>query len=117
MIRLSLGFPTGGFSVDLAETGDGVVAHADLPGCQKEMVRIRLLRPDLLWITGERRDEKEEEEKDFFIRERFYGSVSRSVSLPREVSEDGAEATFENGVLEVIFRKSPRDVSGDIPIT
>ena len=40
-----------------------MVAHADLPGCQKEMVRIRLLRPDLLWITGERRDEKEEEEK------------------------------------------------------
>jgi len=107
----------GGFSVDVKDEGEEVVARADIPGCQKDMVKIRLLRPNLLQITCERKEEKEEEEKNYFIRERFYGSVSRSVPLPAEVSEDNAKATFDNGVLEVHFKKSQRETSGDIPIS
>ena len=106
-----------GFTVDVHDTGEEVVARADLPGCQKEMVKIKLNRPNMLQITCERKDEKEEEEKDYFIRERFFGSVSRSVPLPSEVTEEGAKATFENGVLEVRFKKAPREITGDIPIS
>lgn len=108
---------SGGFSVDVHDTGDEVVARADLPGCQKEGVKIRLVKPNLLQITCERSDEREEEEKDYYIRERFFGSTSRSIPLPTEVLEDGAKATFENGVLEVHFKKNPRESSGDIPIS
>ncbi|WP_181391827.1 Hsp20/alpha crystallin family protein [Methanospirillum lacunae] len=108
---------TGGFSIDVRDESEEVVARADIPGCQKDMVKVRLIRPNLLQITCERKEEKEEEEKDFFIRERFFGTVSRSVPLPAEVSEDNAKATFENGVLEVHFKKSPREISGDIPIS
>jgi HSP20 family protein len=108
---------SGGFSVDVHDNGDEVVAHADLPGCQKEMVKIRLARPNLLQITCERLEEKKEEEKDYFIRERFYGSISRNIPLPAEVTEDGAKATFENGVLEVHFKKSLKESTGDIPIS
>jgi len=107
----------GGFSVDVKDEGEVVVARADIPGCQKDMVKIRLVRPNLLQITCERKEEKEEEEKNYFIRERFYGAVSRSVPLPAEVTEDNAKATFENGVLEVRFKKSPREITGDIPIS
>ena len=71
---------------------DQVIAKADLPGCNKEDVKIRLVRPNLLQISCQRTDEKEQEDKDFFIRERFYGSVSRSVPLPVEVLEEGAQA-------------------------
>lgn len=107
---------SGGFTIDVKEQDDAVIAKADLPGCSKENVKIRLARPNLLQITCERVDEKEQEEKDFFIRERFFGSVSRSVPLPADVIEDGASATFENGVLEVKFKKSGREPGGDIPI-
>ena len=107
---------SGGFSVDVHEAGDEIIARADLPGCQKEGVKIRLVRPNMLQITCERSEEKQEEEKDFYIRERFFGSVSRSVPLPSEVIEDGAKATIENGVLEVHFKKNPRESTGDIPI-
>lgn len=109
--------PSSGFSVDVHGDENEVVARADLPGCQKEMVKIRLIRPNLLQISCERSDEKEEKEKDYFIRERFFGSVSRSVPLPAEVTEDMAKATFENGVLEVHFKKAPLEKSGDIPIS
>lgn len=107
----------GGFSVDIHDDDNEVVARADLPGCQKEAVKIRLVRPNLLQITCDRSEEKEEKERDYFIRERFYGSITRSVPLPAEVTEDGAKATFENGVLEVHFKKAPREITGDIPIT
>lgn len=108
---------SGGFSVDVHDAGDEVIAHADLPGCQKDMVKIRLPRPNLLQISCERSEEKQEEEKDYFIRERFYGSASRSVPLPAEVTQEGAKATFENGVLEIHFKKSPPVSGGDIQIS
>ena len=107
---------SGGFTVDVKQQDDQVIAKADLPGCTKEDVKIRLVRPNLLQISCERTDEKEQEEKDFFIRERFYGSASRSVPLPVEVTEENASATFENGVLEVKFKKSEKESWGDIPI-
>jgi len=108
---------TGGFSVDVKDSGDEIVARADLPGCQKEMVKVRLLRANLLQVTCERKEEKEEEETDYFIRERFYGSVTRSVPLPSEVTEENAKATFENGVLEIHFKKSLKETSGEILIS
>jgi HSP20 family protein len=109
--------PSSGFSVDVHDSEDEVVARADLPGCEKEMVKIRLIRPNLLQITCERSDEKEEKEKDYYIRERFFGSVSRNIPLPSEVTDDGAKATFENGVLEVHFKKALKEITGDIPIS
>ena len=107
---------SGGFTVDVQQQDDMVVAKADLPGCNKEQVKVRLARPNLLQISCERIDEKEHEEKDYFIRERFFGSVSRSVPLPVDVTEEGAKASFENGVLEVAFKKSGKESGGDIPI-
>ena len=107
---------SGGFTVDVQQQDDMVVAKADLPGCNKEQVKVRLVRPNLLQISCERVDEKEQEEKDYFIRERFFGSVSRSVPLPVDVTEEGAKASFENGVLEVAFKKSGKESGGDIPI-
>jgi len=108
---------SGGFTIDVKQQDDVVIAKADLPGCSKENVKIKLVRPNLLQISCERTEEKEQEEKDFFIRERFFGSVNRSVPLPIDVTEDGASATFENGVLEIKFKKSDKEVPGDIPIS
>jgi HSP20 family protein len=107
---------SGGFTVDVKKQDDQVIAKADLPGCNKENVKIRLIRPNLLQISCERMEEKEQDEKDFYIRERFFGSVSRSVPLPAEVAEEGASATFENGVLEVTLKTTGKESRGDIPI-
>lgn len=107
----------GGFSVDVKEQDKNVIAKADLPGCNKEDISIRLVRPNLLQISCQRKEEKEQEEKDFFIRERFFGSVSRTVPLPANVSEESANATFNNGILEVTFQKSEKESGKDIQIS
>jgi HSP20 family protein len=56
---------------------------------------------DVLTVSGEHKEEKEEKEKDYVRRERRFGSFSRSMSLPPGVKAGDIEATTEDGVLEV----------------
>jgi len=63
-----------------------------------------------------RTDETAEETADFFMRERVYGQMGRTVMLPAEVVDEGATASFKNGVLEVRLKKLPAEVGTTIPI-
>lgn len=75
---------------------------AELPGVSKEDISVNV---DLntLTISGEKRYEKEDERGDYYFRETGYGSFSRSINLPTEVDEKQVDATFENGVLELVL--------------
>lgn len=108
----------GEFRVDVREHEDEVVVVADLPGVEKEGVQIRLVDPTLLLIKTERHAETEEtgEKEGYFMRERMYGAMSRTVSLPAEVTEEGANASFKNGVLEVRLKKLVKEEGTHIPI-
>ncbi len=57
-------------------------------------------------IKGEKRDEKEEKKKDYYLSERRYGSFQRSFGVPDGVDADKITASFKNGVLTVILPKS-----------
>ena len=59
-----------------------------------------------LTIKGEKRDEKEETKKDYYMRERSFGSFQRSFTLPEGVDTDKIEASFKKGVLTVIVPKT-----------
>lgn len=102
--------------VDIRDHEDEVIVVADLPGVEKENVSVRLIDPRHLEITSRRTDETEEESQDFFVRERIYGQMSRTVPLPAEVTEDGARASFKNGVLEVRLKKVARETGTSIPV-
>lgn len=104
------------FRVDVREHDDTVILVADLPGVVREDVQIRLVEPDILVITVERRGETEESEEGYYMRERMYGSMSRTVALPSEVTDEGSTATFKNGVLEVHLRKAPAEKGVNIPV-
>ncbi len=104
------------FRVDVRDHEDEVIVVADLPGVEKENVSVRLIDPQHMEIMSVRRGETEEEERDFFMRERVYGQMSRTVMLPAEVIEEGAAASFKNGVLEVRLKKAPVDTGTTIPI-
>ena len=60
----------------------------------------------LLTIKGEKREEKEEKKKDYYLSERRYGSFQRSFPVPESVDADKIEAKFANGVLTVRLPKS-----------
>jgi len=59
-----------------------------------------------LTIKGEKRDEKEETKKDYYMRERSFGLFQRSFTLPEGVDMDKIEASFKNGVLTVAVPKT-----------
>lgn len=85
---------------DVVETGDGVEISVELPGMEQQDIEVALTG-DSLTIKGEKKIERQEEKKGYFMSERSYGSVYRSIPLPPGVDTDAAEASFKNGVLIV----------------
>ncbi len=91
--------------VDIYQTDTEVIVHAELPGVTKEDVEI-LADEHSLTIRGEMRRETEQNEDDYFHRERYYGSFHRVLPLPTEIIPEETKALFTNGVLEVRMTKS-----------
>ena len=91
-------------SVDVKETDKEYLIHAELPGVKKEDINIDLEK-NLLTISGERKQEKKEDNEKYHRVERSYGKFSRSMSVPEGVTPDQIKAKFDNGVLEVSFPK------------
>ena len=85
---------------DVVETRDGVEVSVELPGMEQEDVEVSLTG-DSLTIKGEKKIEKQEEKRGYYVSERSYGSIYRTIPLPPGVDADKAEATFKNGVLTV----------------
>ncbi|WP_332448848.1 Hsp20/alpha crystallin family protein [Methanoculleus sp.] len=102
--------------VDVRDHEDEVIVVADLPGVEKENVAVRLIDPQHLEIVSMRTDKAEEDTRDFFMRERVYGQMSRTVLLPAEVNQENSTATFKNGVLEVRLKKAPTEIGTTILI-
>lgn len=95
----------GKFPVDVYQTQDNLVVEAALPGIKPEEVDITI-NDDVLTIKGEHQEEKENKEDEYLYRERYYGTFSRSVTIPVKVKGEKAEATFEDGVLIVTIPKA-----------
>ena len=87
-------------AVDVLERDGDLVVRAELPGVRSQDVDITL-QNRVLTISGERREEQEEQRGGYHVRERRHGSFSRSMTLPEGVDEDSIRARYENGVLEV----------------
>lgn len=90
----------GQLSVDVFREGDDLVVRSTVSGVRPEDLDISI-HGDLLTIRGKREMVREVPEDDWFYRECFWGSFSRSLVLPYEVATDLAQATLKNGVLEI----------------
>ena len=90
--------------VDVYETNDSIVMKADLPDVKQNEVDISV-DGNTLTIKGERKREKEINEKSYYRSERIYGSFVRSFTLPGTVDPEKIEATFTNGVLKLTLPK------------
>ncbi len=92
-------------AVDISETDDDLLVHAELPGLKKDQVKLTI-EDGILTIAGEKKYEVEDQKKDYHRVERRYGSFHRSFTLPNNVDTSKAKAQFENGVLTVKLPKS-----------
>ncbi len=92
-------------AIDLYQTEDDVVVKAVLPGIKPDDVQINVTG-DVLTIRGEVKEQDEQKDKAWHIREQRWGSFERSVALPVGVISDKANAEFENGILTITLPKS-----------
>ena len=92
-------------AIDVYEEKDEVVAKAELPGLEKNDIEVNVIDHQLT-IKGEKKEEQETKEKNFYRAERAYGAFFRTVELPADVESDRAKASFKNGVLEIHIPKT-----------
>ena len=86
--------------VDVLEKDNRLITRVDLPGVKKEDVTVEV-KDGQLTLSGERKSETEEKNKNMYRCEREYGMFCRAVPLPPGVKPEDVKATFANGVLEV----------------
>jgi HSP20 family protein len=92
-------------SVDLSETENAVEVRMDLPGVKSDDIDIQI-HGNLLTVTANRKEEKEEKGRTFHRVERHSGSLSRSITLPTAVNESEVAAEYRDGVLAVTLPKT-----------
>lgn len=87
-------------TLDLGATDKEYAITVEIPGVDEKDVKLEI-SDDILTISGEKKHEKEEKDKNYYRMERSYGSFQRVLSLPEDADQDGIKATFKNGVLTV----------------
>ena len=95
-----LAFP----AVNVRQTDKEVILTADIPGISEEELQVEVGN-DFVDISGERREEKKEEDEGYLRQEVRFGNFTRRIPLPTEVSADKAEAIVKDGLLKLIIPK------------
>jgi HSP20 family protein len=93
-------------AVNVTQTDKGYEITAELPGMEEKDVDVKLAN-GIMTIRGEKRDEKEEKNEDYYVRERSFGSFERSFQVPENIDTDKISAGFKKGVLTIMLPKSP----------
>jgi HSP20 family protein len=93
--------------VDVRESEDGLVLHAELPGLKPQDVDVSV-ENGVLSISGQKRQETEEgnENSEYHLVERRYGRFERRFTLPRTIEAEKVNAEFADGVLTVTLPKA-----------
>jgi HSP20 family protein len=101
--------------VDVYQTPEEIIVKSTMAGVRPENLSISLNR-DILTIKGKREYDKSINDNDYFLRECYFGSFSRTIILPEEVNEKKMEAILENGVLTIILKKTHKEQSVKVKI-
>jgi len=88
----------GELTVDVYQTPDSIVIKSMIAGVRPDDLDISITR-DSVSIRGHREEEKTASEDDYFARELYWGSFSRTIQLPEEIDVDEAEAIEKHGLL------------------
>ena len=96
---------TWGLALDVVENKDEFIVKASVPGINPDDLDISYA-DDTLTIKGEIKSDDEVKENEYHLRERRYGSFSRSISLPTKIKGDAIEASYQNGVISLRLPKA-----------
>ena len=102
-------------AIDVMDRKDELVLRADLPGLTEKDIEINV-QNGTLRLSGQRAEEKETKEENYYCSERWSGSFSRTLTLPTGISPEKVNASFKNGVLEVHLPKTKEAAGKKIEI-
>ena len=91
-------------AVDIYEKDEKIIVEAELPGIEKEKIKVDV-KGRLLTLSGEHDREEETDEDGKYRRERRFGKFERTFKLPFEVTEEHIDASYTNGVLVLKIEK------------
>jgi HSP20 family protein len=91
-------------ALDISERKDAYLVTVELPGVEADDLEITM-EEGLLTIQGERHFAHDSSEQQFHRVERRYGAFRRSITLPAQVQAEQIEASFDNGVLQIVVPK------------
>ncbi|MBM4327310.1 MAG: Hsp20/alpha crystallin family protein [Deltaproteobacteria bacterium] len=90
---------------DISETENEFVVKAELPGVDTKEVQVNLTG-NVVTVSGEKKEEREQKSESVHRVERAYGSFTRSFTIPGDIQEDKAEASYKDGVLTLKLPKA-----------
>jgi HSP20 family protein len=93
-------------AVDFVENDKSYKLTAELPGMDEKNIDVKVVDGGLM-IKGEKKEEKEDKAKNYYMSERRFGSFERYFRLPNGVDAEKIDAQFKNGVLSVTLPKKP----------
>jgi HSP20 family protein len=94
-----------GPALDVYEEGDQLTVEAQLPGLHPDAIEVHVER-GVLTISGRTAPESDSQARTYLVREQRVGQFSRSLQLPATYTADPSQATYEQGVLRLVFPKS-----------
>lgn len=91
--------------VDIRETKDNLMINFEVPGMEKDDIKV-VVKNNILTVSGGREDKNESEDDSYVRREIYSGSFTRQFTLPDSIKSDSIKAEYKNGILQVTFDKA-----------
>lgn len=108
-------FVSSKINVELKENDNDFLIHAELPGINKSNIDVNI-ENNVLTISAEKTEVKEENGTKFHISERSFGKITRSVLIPKNVDNENIKASYVDGVLNIVLPKETKSVSKSLKI-
>ncbi len=102
-------------AVNIEDSEEALLVYVDLPGVEKEDVKITF-QDKTLNISGKKQEPKKKENVDVVRSERVFGTFNRSFQIPDSIQSDKIEANFTNGVLIVTLPKAEESKTREIKV-
>ena len=101
--------------LNISETDNKYFIEAELPGVKQSDLELKLDN-NILVIKGKTEESKESKERNYFTRERYYGSFQRSLTLPNNINENDIIANFKDGILNIEITKKLENSTKSIEV-